>query len=324
MNRIPLLEARGLEKRYRTVLALAGLDLAVEPGQVVALLGPNGAGKSTALRLLLGLVRPDQGSILWRAGGVERTAPPPEWIGYLPEERGLFREAPVVRTVAHFARLRGMGAREARLAAERWLARLGLAERAQEKPDALSKGNQQKVQLAAALVHGPSFAVLDEPFSGLDPLNQELFLELVAETTAAGTGIVLSAHHLELVERAAHRLVILDRGRVRFDGTVVEARDAARAAGSTLELELLEGAPLSVRSQLEARADVVAVRAHAERAWTVELRADADISAILAQLGADLRIARIASRTPSLHEFYVDLLGGTPDGTAADSQGGAA
>ena len=320
MSPIPLLEARGLEKRYRTVLALLDLDLSVEPGEVVALLGPNGAGKSTALRMLLGLVRPDRGSILWRAGGVEQAAPPPAWIGYLPEERGLFREAPVVRTVAHFARLRGMGGREARLAAERWLARLGLTERAQEKPDALSKGNQQKVQLAAALVHGPGFAVLDEPFSGLDPLNQELFLELLAETTAGGAGIVLSAHHLELVERAADRLVILDRGRVRFAGSVAAAREAARAAGSSLEIELAEPAPPSARAQLLERLDVAAVRATSERHWSVDLCPGANFSEILAQLGAGLSIARISSRAPSLHEFYVDLLGTSTEG----AQDGAA
>ncbi len=209
-----------VEKRYATVQAVAGVSFDVAPGEAVALLGPNGAGKTTLLRMLVGITRPDSGRILWN--GVERVALPPRELGYLPEDRGLYQDMPIRATLAYFARLRGIERRDADARAMRWLERFELADRAGEKLSALSKGNQQKVQFAAAVLHGPRFAILDEPFSGLDPLNQELFLAVVAELRADGTTILFSAHQMSLVERMADRVFVLHRGRELLHGRTAD------------------------------------------------------------------------------------------------------
>jgi ABC-2 type transport system ATP-binding protein len=209
-----------VEKRYATVQAVAGVSFEVLPGEAVALLGPNGAGKTTLLRMLVGITRPDAGRIVW--DGVERDALPPLEVGYLPEDRGLYQDVSIQRTLEYFARLRGVHARDAAARATRWLERFELADRAGEKLSALSKGNQQKVQFAAAVLHEPRFAILDEPFSGLDPLNQELFLALVAEMRAKGTTILFSAHQMALVERMADRVFVLHRGRELLHGRTAD------------------------------------------------------------------------------------------------------
>ncbi|MBK7908014.1 MAG: ATP-binding cassette domain-containing protein [Gemmatimonadetes bacterium] len=220
------LSIRSVEKTYATVRAVAGLSLDVVPGEMVALLGPNGAGKTTLLRMLVGITRPDRGQILWE--GVEQ-APAPGALGYLPEDRGLYQDVPIGRTLSYFARLRGIPAAEARRLATEWLERLDLKDRAGEKLAALSKGNQQKVQFAAAVLHRPRFAILDEPFSGLDPLNQELFLDLVRGLRDAGTAVLFSAHQMALVERLADRVFVMHRGRELLHGTT-----SALVAGGSL------------------------------------------------------------------------------------------
>jgi ABC-2 type transport system ATP-binding protein len=206
-----------VEKRYATVQAVAGISLEVQPGEAVALLGPNGAGKTTLLRMLVGITRPDSGRILWRGSAA---ALAPAELGYLPEDRGLYQDMPIKRTLTYFARLRGVPGPDAERRAASWLERFELGNRANEKLSALSKGNQQKVQLAAAILHSPRFAILDEPFSGLDPLNQELFLSIVKELRAAGTTLLFSAHQMSLVERMADRVMVLHRGKELLHGSI--------------------------------------------------------------------------------------------------------
>ncbi len=221
------LSIRDVEKRYATVLAVDGISLDVHEGEVVALLGPNGAGKTTLLRMLVGITRPDRGTIAWP--GAPGATLSPSVLGYLPEDRGLYQDIPVVRTLAYFARLRGVAAAEADRIAREWLERIGLADRGEERLGALSKGNQQKVQFVAAVLHRPRFAILDEPFSGLDPLNQELFLDLVGGLRASGTTVLFSAHQMALVERLADRVFVMHRGRELLHGAT---RDLL--AGGTL------------------------------------------------------------------------------------------
>lgn len=215
-----------VEKRYATVQAVAGISLEVQPGEAVALLGPNGAGKTTLLRMLVGITRPDAGRILWRGGAAPLS---PAELGYLPEDRGLYQDMPIKRTLTYFARLRGIAAADAERRAASWLERFELGDRANEKLSALSKGNQQKVQLAAAILHAPAFAILDEPFSGLDPINQELFLSIVRELRAVGTTLLFSAHQMSLVERMADRVMVLHRGKELLHGQISDI-----VAGGTL------------------------------------------------------------------------------------------
>lgn len=212
----PFLSIQSVEKTYATVRAVTGISLDVPSGEIVALLGPNGAGKTTLLRMLVGITRPDRGRILWE--GTEQ-APGPGTLGYLPEDRGLYQDVPIHRTLCYFARLRGIPGAEAERLATEWVTRLELKDRAGEKLASLSKGNQQKVQFAAAVLHRPRFAILDEPFSGLDPLNQELFLDLVRGLRDAGTTVLFSAHQMALVERLADRVIVMHRGRELLHGT---------------------------------------------------------------------------------------------------------
>lgn len=222
----PILELHAVEKRFGDIRAVDGVSLEVRRGEILALVGPNGAGKTTLLRMIVGILGPDAGRITFRMdGGRPATVPDRARLGYLPEDRGLYTNVPVLRVLRYFAALRGMPRTEAVPAAETWLRRLDLAGRANDEVKALSKGNQQKVQFISAVLHRPALAILDEPFSGLDPLNQEFFLDLVRELRDAGTTILFSAHQMQLVERLADRVVLIGNGRVAGQGTLPELRE---------------------------------------------------------------------------------------------------
>ena len=220
-----MLEIHDLTKRYGGVVALDGASFSVAPGRIVGFLGPNGAGKTTMMRAIFGLVRPDRGEVLWKrkpVGLQERAR-----FGYMPEERGLYPKMKVGEELTYFAELSGMSGTAAKEAAARWLERLGLGDRADARLEALSHGNQQRVQLAAALVHDPDLAVLDEPFSGLDPLGVESLGELLVQTAATGVAVVFSSHQLDLVEDVCQDVVIIDRGKVVLAGVVEELKAAS-------------------------------------------------------------------------------------------------
>ncbi|HUA44188.1 MAG TPA: ATP-binding cassette domain-containing protein [Solirubrobacteraceae bacterium] len=199
------------------------MSFRVDTGEIVGLVGRNGAGKTTTMRSIMGIVRPDQGSVSWRehpVGDADRLR-----FGYMPEERGLYPQMPVVAQVAYFARLHGMPAESASRAALGWVERLGLGDRGEEKLVALSHGNQQRVQLAVALVHDPELLVLDEPFSGLDPEAVDSLSSQLRDQAAGGKAILFSSHQLELVERICKRVVIVDRGRMLACGSLRELRE---------------------------------------------------------------------------------------------------
>src|SRR4051812_42441361 len=179
--------------------------------------------------MLLGILKPDTGSITYRLADHAAADPRPADLGYLPEDRGLYKDIAIGRTLAYFGILRGMTRADARRAAESWLERMGLRDRIREKLDNLSKGNQQKVQFIAAVLHRPAFAVLDEPFSGLDPINQDYFSELIRGLRDDGMTILLSAHQMPLVERLADRVLLMNRGREVLAGTVDEMRRRTQA-----------------------------------------------------------------------------------------------
>jgi ABC-2 type transport system ATP-binding protein len=217
------LELVDVRHRFGELVALAGISFTVGPGEIVGLVGRNGAGKTTTMRAIIGIVRPDHGTVSWQGHPIaeaDRLR-----FGYMPEERGLYAQMPLVAQVAYFARLHGMQAEAAARAASEWVERLGLGERSDEKLVALSHGNQQRVQLAVALVHDPQLLVLDEPFSGLDPEAVDSLSNLLRERAAAGKAILFSSHQLELVERICRRVVIVDRGRMLAVGTLRELRD---------------------------------------------------------------------------------------------------
>ncbi len=213
-----LLEVRGLCRKYGTVTALDDLSFDVAAGQVSGFLGPNGAGKTTTMRAIFGLTDLDSGSVRWNGvpvGQAERRR-----FGYMPEERGLYPGMYVREQVEYLGRLHGLSAGGASAAAGRWLERLGIAERAGSKVETLSHGNQQRVQLAAALVHNPEVLVLDEPLSGLDPIGIDAIGHVLVEQARAGCCVLWSSHQLDQVEDLCEQVTIIDHGRLVAAGTV--------------------------------------------------------------------------------------------------------
>ena len=214
-----------LTKRYDEIVALDDLTMTVRPGRILGFLGPNGAGKTTTMRSVFGLVTPDAGEITWHGSRMDAGA----WsqFGYMPEERGLYPKMRVFEQLQHFARLAGLDKATATENIDRWLTQLGLADRARSKLEELSHGNQQRVQLAAALVHDPAVAILDEPFSGLDPLAVDDLAAILSRLAAGGTAILFSSHQLDLVQSVCQDVVIIDHGRVVLEGEVERLRDDA-------------------------------------------------------------------------------------------------
>jgi ABC-2 type transport system ATP-binding protein len=217
-----MLELKGLTRRYGDLVALDDLSFIVAEGQLFGFVGPNGAGKTTAMRIVLGVLEPDGGEVRWRGRPMNHEMR--QRIGYLPEERGLYPKMRVRDQLQYFARLHGLSAGDAASAAGYWIERLGVADRADDRVEQLSLGNQQRVQLAAALVHNPEVLVLDEPFSGLDPVGVDVLAEVLADRAADGIPVIFSSHQLELVERLCEAVAIINRGRLVASGPVEELR----------------------------------------------------------------------------------------------------
>jgi ABC-2 type transport system ATP-binding protein len=304
----PVVSVASVVKEFERVRAVDRVSFDVRRGEVFALLGPNGAGKTTTLRMLHGIIQPDSGEIRYTLNGAPAW-PPAARLGYLPEERGLYREAPVGRTIAYFGVLRGLDRRAAQAAATAWLERLGLADRAGDRPDALSKGNQQKVQLAAALVHGPLVAILDEPFSGLDPVNQELFLDILREKRREGAAVILSAHQMQLVERVADRILVMDRGREALSGTLegIRQRQTVKA-----RLRLTVAQPADP-ARIVGHPGVASASLTGEGVLAVEVAAGARVSDVLEAVARTFEVLEIRSEEASLHDIYLQAVGARPE-----------
>jgi ABC-2 type transport system ATP-binding protein len=234
---IALLELHGLTRRFGPVVALDQLSFNVPAGQVFGFLGPNGAGKTTAMRAILGISALDGGEVRWR--GEPATEDDRRRFGYMPEERGLYPSMVVTDQLEYLAELRGMDRAKARESVAMWLDRLGVADRASDKLEALSLGNQQRVQLAAAFVHDPDLLVLDEPFSGLDPVGIDSLSEVLHQEAANGATVIFSSHQLDLVEHMCESVAIINRGRLVAVGTV---DDLTTAGPARLQVEV-EGDP---------------------------------------------------------------------------------
>ncbi len=214
----------GLTRRFGTLTALDDLSFSVPSGQVVGFLGPNGAGKTTTMRAIFGLTDLDAGSVRWNGrpiGAAERRR-----FGYMPEERGLYPSMLIAEELTYLGRLHGMSASDAAAATARWLERLEVADRAGDKVESLSHGNQQRVQLAAALVHDPEVLVLDEPLAGLDPTGIDVIGQVLVEEARSGRCVLFSSHQLDQVEDLCESVTIIDRGRLVASGTVDDLTSA--------------------------------------------------------------------------------------------------
>ena len=218
-----MLELIDLRRRFGDVVALDGVSFSVPEGSIVGFVGPNGAGKTTAMRIVLGVLEPDEGQVRWRGQPIEAVTR--RRFGYMPEERGLYPKMRVQEQLVYLARLHGLSATDAHRQARETMEVLGVDGRADDRVESLSLGNQQRVQLAAALVHEPDVLVLDEPFSGLDPVGVDVLAGVLRrQTVNHGVPVVFSSHQLELVERLCDAVVLIDGGRIVAHGSIDELR----------------------------------------------------------------------------------------------------
>ena len=275
-----MLDFDGASKRFGELAALDACTFSAQPGRLTGFLGPNGAGKTTAMRAVFGLVELDAGAVRWQGAPVgpdERMR-----FGYMPEERGLYPRMRVREQLLYLGELCGLTSGEVARSVDVWLDRLGLADRARDRVDALSHGNQQRVQLIAALVNEPELLVLDEPFSGLDPIAMGVMGDLLAEVAGAGATVLFSSHQLDLVEDLCEDVVIIDRGHVVLAGDLEELRAAVpqrfvdvHVRGSSPDwsqlawVEVLEASDGRVRMKIDRGGDLEALVAMARRSGEV-------------------------------------------------------
>ncbi len=283
-----------VSRRYGGVVALKDLSLSVPKGRMVGCVGPNGAGKTTAMRIVLGLQEPDSGDVRWEGrpldGAVRRR------IGYMPEERGLYPKMRVLEHVIYVARLSGMDADAAASSARLWVDRFSLQERANDRVETLSLGNQQRVQLALALAHDPDLLVLDEPFSGLDPVGVDLMSDVLKDEVAGGAAVMFSSHQLELVERICDDVAIINNGRLVASGTVDELRSTG---GRSIRVEGSEGAVDEVTAL-----PGVTVRAGGAGWVVVQLDGSLDGEQVLDAARASGTVSHFSTERPSLTELF--------------------
>jgi ABC-2 type transport system ATP-binding protein len=288
-------------KRFGPTTAVDDLSLAVPTGSIYGFIGPNGSGKTTTLRMIMHILLPDEGRI--EVLGSSDTAAARDRVSYLPEERGLYKRMSVRRLLRYYGRLKGRSLAELDPQIDEWLSRLGIAEWADRKIEALSKGMSQKVQFISAVVSRPSLLILDEPFSGLDPVNAETLKDAVLEARRRGTTVVFSTHDMSTAEKMCDRIFMIFKGRKVLDGTLEDIQAAygldtvrVRSAGGSSALTGLPGIEtINDYGQLQ------------------EVRLAGDPQAFLQQLAARTSVYHFEVARPSLHDIFVRIAGGGTD-----------
>ena len=304
------IDIRNVVKRYDAHIAVNDLSLAVPRGSVYGLLGPNGAGKTTTIRMLLNIIVPDSGTITL-LGSPHRTKGLTDRIGYLPEERGLYKKMQVRRVLRFLAELKGVPAREAERRIDEWLRRLDLKTPERDwglaKVDELSRGMQQKAQFIGTLVHDPDLVILDEPFSGLDPINAQALKDAIVELKSRGKTIIFSTHLMDNAERLCDSVCISARGRKVLDGGVAEVRKAH--SGRMVALAVEGDSRAGLASVLGDRTLVARVDDH-NRYYEVELAGGADAQQLLRRvIDTGVAIQRFELVLPSLHQIFLERVG---------------
>jgi ABC-2 type transport system ATP-binding protein len=294
-----VLEIRNLRKRYGSVVALDGATFSANRGRLVGFLGPNGAGKTTAMRCVFGLATPDSGEVCWEGRPISRETR--LRFGYMPEQRGLYPRMRVADQLSYFAQQHGLTAKAAEAAGAHWLERFGLTDRAKSKLEDLSHGNQQRVQLAVALVHDPELLVLDEPFSGLDPLGIATMSDVLRERARANVAVLFSSHQLDLVEDVCEDVVIISRGRIAAAGPIDQLKAASGRRHLDVEVagggtDWLDG--LGNFQVIEQRGDLVRLL----------VDESVDLDAILETARKVGSVRRFSFGPPALSEIFMEAV----------------
>jgi ABC-2 type transport system ATP-binding protein len=296
-----MLKVINLRKEYDTVVAVDGVSLEVKRGELFGLLGPNGAGKTTTIRTILNIIQPDRGEIYF--DGKPFTNKTCNSIGYLPEERGLYRKSKIINTILYFAALKGLLPKQAKPLAIYWLERFGLKDECHRKIEELSKGNQQKVQLIISILHNPQLLILDEPFSGLDPVNQVLLKDVLMELRQKGVAIIFSTHQMEQVEKMCDSIYLIDKGKPVLSGELFEIKK--RYGTNSIHIEYEGDGEFLKGFNFVRRADVY--QNYAE----LELTDISKSTELLAVLNGKLSLRKFEIVEPSLNSIFINVVSGS-------------
>ncbi len=293
------LDLQNIRKEFNKTVAVDGLNMSISEGSIFGLVGPNGAGKTTTIRMIMNILQPDSGTILLNGSPIYEADYPK--IGYLPEERGLYRKMKLLDTIVYFGTLKGLSKTESKQRTEHYLDRFDLKDYTNRKIEELSKGNQQKVQFIIAILHNPDLVILDEPFSGLDPVNQMILKEIITEFHDAGKTIVFSTHQMEQVEKLCHDICMIHQGRRVLYGKLMEIK---RNYGTR-----------KFRIQYEGNEKVINNIGNAK--WTVrydsisgDLASGLEINDILRQIISVVTVTHVDISEPSLEQIFIDLVKG--------------
>jgi len=293
----PILTVNQIGKTFKDKKIIENISFDVHQGEIMAILGPNGAGKSTTIRNIMGIIHPDEGSVTFHnraAGEIPR-----QIIGYLPEERGLYRKAKIIDILLYFAELKDYPLKKARQRALHYLAKFGLEGKEKVTLEELSKGMGQKVQFIASIIHEPELLILDEPFSGLDPVSQEVFKQEIKDLAANGTAILLSSHQMNLVEELCDRLYMINRGRKVLHGTLEDVKKQYANFKCTIHGD-------NDVNMLEKISNVQRIE-HKEEYSILYLDADVQPANWLKDLPDSLTIHELSLDRISLHEIFIDI-----------------
>jgi ABC-2 type transport system ATP-binding protein len=306
----PTLELRNVTKYYGGFKAVDDVSFSLPAGSICGFLGPNGAGKTTTIRMILEIIKPTSGSItvLGRPSALEVR----RRIGYLPEEKGLYKKMKAWAVIAYFATLKGLDRKTAKRRAYELLERYGLKDFAGKPTDALSKGMGQKVQMLASIAHDPEFVILDEPFSGLDPVNQQVMEEIIRDMAGRSRTVLFSTHVMQHAERLCDRILLIAKGRKIFDGTIAEAK---RTIPRRVRIETADDVGMlrglsEVISLCPVETANGAAPSHGPPHWELQIREHADPQAILQRCFAQgIRLHSFNQSDPTLHEVFMRLVG---------------
>jgi len=294
-----MLLASHLRKEYANVVAVDDVSLEVKKGEIFGLLGPNGAGKTTTIRMILNIVPPDRGAV--SVDGKPVVGLTRNFVGYLPEERGLYRKNKLLNAIIYFATLRGVGVAEAKRRAYEWLGRFDLLSYCDRKIEELSKGNQQKVQFIISVLHDPRLVILDEPFSGLDPVNQIVLKDVLSEMRQRGKAIVFSTHMMEQAEKLCEKICLINRGRVVLEGELAEVKQ--RFGKNTIHLEF-DGDGTFLSALPGVKKSLVY-----ENSAEIELDGRRTPGEMLREIVQTVNIRKFELREPSLQSIFLQTVG---------------
>ena len=304
---MPIVELHNIRKVYDTKVAVEGLTLSIEPGTMFGLLGPNGSGKSSSIRMMIGITRPDSGTVSLFGKPFERKAL--HRIGYLPEERGLYKKMKVIEQLVFLGELHGLDAATALKRSHLWCERMQISEAVEKKTEELSKGMQQKIQFIAALLHEPDLIIMDEPFSGLDPVNAVLLMDTLLDLRKQGKAILFSTHRMDQVEKLCDSIALISRGKLVLSGGMREVK--SRYPRNRVLINF-EGDESFLRNPL--------VESARNYNGLAELKLyspggkSPDVQPLLAQaIASGTRISRFEVMEPTLEEIFIETVGGNVD-----------